>query len=296
MMKKRKWIKQLILLLLIAIAVVVGVLAQKGTKTASYTEVSAQKGDLTTYYNFDGLVYAAREQTLISNASGTVETVYVVQNQKVEKGDQIYRLAGRGVVKADIDGEVTGLYIAEDDYITAGSVVVKITDMDRLEARLEVDEYDVHAMTPGTPASIQVLASGASFDGTVSKLDKNGTAVGDLSYYTATVPMNSMEGVYPGMQISAKALRGHTEDAVLLHMSAIQFDEYNQPYVEVGSAQEPHRVNIVIGISDGVYCEILSGVAAGDTVLVPSGMSTQELMMEMRKNSPLMQLGGGANE
>lgn len=295
MIKKKKWIKWLILLL-IAIAAVVGVSAQKGTKTASYTEVSAQKGDLTTYYNFDGLVYAAREQTLISNASGTVETVYVVQNQKVEKGDQIYRLAGRGVVKADIDGEVTGLYIAEDDYITAGSVVVKITDMDRLEARLEVDEYDVHAMTPGTPASIQVLASGASFDGTVSKLDKNGTTVGDLSYYTATVPMNSMEGVYPGMQISAKALRGHTEDAVLLHMSAIQFDEYNQPYVEVGSAQEPHRVNIVIGISDGVYCEILSGVAAGDTVLVPSGMSTQELMMEMRKNSPLMQLGGGANE
>ena len=295
MIKKKKWIKWLILLL-IAIAAVVGVSAQKGTKTASYTEVSAQKGDLTTYYNFDGLVYAAREQTLISNASGTVETVYVVQNQKVEKGDQIYRLAGRGVVKADIDGEVTGLYIAEDDYITAGSVVVKITDMDRLEARLEVDEYDVHAMTPGTPASIQVLASGASFDGTVSKLDKNGTAVGDLSYYTATVPMNSMEGVYPGMQISAKALRGHTEDAVLLHMSAIQFDEYNQPYVEVGSAQEPQRVNIVIGISDGVYCEILSGVAAGDTVLVPSGMSMQEMMMQMRKNSPLMQLGGGAYE
>jgi len=281
---------------LIVIAAVVGVSAQKGTKTASYTEVSAQKGDLTTYYNFDGLVYAAREQALISNASGTVKTVYVVQNQKVEKGDQIYRLAGRGVVKADIDGEVTGLYIAEDDYITAGSVVVKITDMDRLEARLEIDEYDVHAMTPGTPASIQVLASGASFDGTVSKLDKNGTAVGDLSYYTATVPMNSMEGVYPGMQISAKALRGHTEDAVLLHMSAIQFDEYNQPYVEVGSAQDPQRVDIVIGISDGVYCEILSGVAEGDTVLVPSGMSTQELMMEMRKNSPLMQLGGGAYE
>ena len=295
MIKKKKWIKWLILLL-IAIAAVVGVSAQKGTKTASYTEVSAQKGDLTTYYNFDGLVYAAREQTLISNASGTVETVYVVQNQKVEKGDQIYRLAGRGAVKADIDGEVTGLYIAEDDYITAGSVVVKITDMDRLEVRLDVDEYDVHAMTPGTPASIQVLASGASFDGTVSKLDKNGTAVGDLSYYTATVPMNSMEGVYPGMQISAKALRGHTEDAVLLHMSAIQFDEYNQPYVEVGSAQEPQRVNIEIGISDGVYCEILSGVAAGDTVLVPTGMSTQELMMEMRKNSPLMQLSGGAYE
>ena len=295
MIKKKKWIKWLILLL-IAIAAVVGVSAQKGTKTASYTEVSAQKGDLTTYYNFDGLVYAAREQALISNASGTVKTVYVVQNQKVEKGDQIYRLAGRGVVKADIDGEVTGLYIAEDDYITAGSVVVKITDMDRLEARLEVDEYDVHAMTPGTPASIQVLASGASFDGTVSKLDKNGTTVGDLSYYTATVPMNSMEGVYPGMQISAKALRSHTEDAVLLHMSAIQFDEYNQPYVEIGSAQEPQRVNIVIGISDGVYCEILSGVAAGDTVLVPSGMSMQEMMMQMRKNSPLMQLGGGAYE
>lgn len=287
-MKKKKWIRWLILLLAIAAAAVFALSASKTTKTAAYTQVSAQTGDLTTYYNFDGLVSAAREQTLASQTSGTVRSVYVTQNQRVEKGDRMYRLDGGEIVKADISGEVTGLYIQEDDYVAAGTVVAKITDMNRLEARLEVDEFDVHAMTPGKDVTVTILATGDSFDGAVKKLDKNGTAAGDLSYYTATVPLDGMEGVYPGMQLSAKALRSHAQDAVLLHMSAIQFDEYNQPYVEKGSAQEPQRVDVTIGISDGVYCEILSGVSAGETVLVPSGMSMQDMMMQMRENSPPM--------
>jgi len=288
-MKKKKRIKWLILLLVIAAVASFGLMASKTTQTAAYTQVTAEKGDLTTYYNFDGLVHAAREQAMASAASGTVRTVYVSQNQQIEKGDRIYRLEGGEIVKADIGGEVTGLYIAEDDYVAAGDVVAKITDMDRLEAQLEVDEFDVHAMTPGKAVSVSILATGETFEAAVSKLDKNGTAAGDLSYYTATVPLRKADNMYPGMQISAKALRSHVEDAVLLRMDAIQFDEYNQPYVEKGSPQEPERVDVTIGISDGVYCEILSGVQAGETVLMPSGMSMQDMMMQMRENGPPMQ-------
>ena len=37
-----------------------------------------------------------------------------------------------------------------------------------------------------------------------------------------------------------------------------------------------------MGVSDGVYCEITQGVHPGDTVLVPSGMSMQQIMEQMR--------------
>lgn len=281
MKRKRKWIKWLILLVLAA-AVVGAVLFTRGSESAAYDEYTATAGSLTTYYNFDGLIHAPRMQTIASAEAGTVRSVYVAQNQKVNKGDRLYRLDGGEMVKSDIDGEVTGLFIAEGDVVAAGETVIEIIDMERLEARLDVDEYDVRAVTPGADVTVTVLATERTFEGNVSALNKNGTASGDLSYYTATVPMDSAEGAYPGMQVSAKVLREHVENAVLLRLEAVQFDEYNMPYVEVPSAgSAPERVNVEIGVSDGVYCQIASGLSAGDTVLKPTGMSMMELMIEL---------------
>ena len=108
-----------------------------------------------------------------------------------------------------------------------------------------------------------------------------------MSYYTAKVDLEAVEGVYPGMQTSAKVLRSHAENAVLLRMDAIQFDDYNQPYVYMRgqSGSEPERVAVTVGASDGVTCVIESGLNAGDTVLVPSGMSMAELMLELDRQT-----------
>ena len=288
MKKGRKRLKWGVLLLIAALAVFAFVNLNSKTKSAAYTEVTATEGDLTTYYNFDGLVHAARVQTLTAGEAGTVRAVYVQQNEQVRKGQRIYRLDGGETVEADIDGEVTGLFIEEGDVVTAGMTVAEIIDMDRLEVELDVDEYDVKAVTPGSEVFVTVLATDAQFDGTVSALNKNGTASGDLSYYTATVPMGALEGAYPGMQVSAKVLREHTSGAVLLRLDAVQFDEYNKPFVYMASSgEEPAKIPVTVGMSDGVTCEITSGLRAGDVVLKPTGMSMAELMQQMRENSPM---------
>lgn len=284
MKKKRKWIKWVILLVLAAVVVGWLMLVSRQTQSAAYTEVPVTSGDLTTYYNFDGLIHAPRVQTITAEQAGTVRTVYVSQNDQVRKGDRLYRLEGGETVEADIAGEVTGLYIDEGDVVTAGEKVAEIIDLNRLDVELNVDEYDVAAMTPGKAVEISVLAAGTVIEGTVTSLDKNGTASGDLSYYTATVDLEQSEGAYPGMQVSAKMLREHVENATIVKMDAIQFDEYNQPYVLVRSAdgKDVERVSVSVGMSDGISCEILSGVRAGDTVLMPSGLSMTELMEQVR--------------
>ena len=283
--KKRKWIRWVVLLVLAALLVLGFVRLNQQTKSAAYTEVTATEGDLTTYYNFDGLVRAASMQTITAGEEGTVRTVYVQQNQRVRKGDRLYRLDGGETVKADLAGEVTGLFVKEGDVVTVGMTVAEIIDMDRLEVELDVDEYDVKAVTPGTAVSVVILATDERVEGSVSALNKNGTASGDLSYYTATVPLNGLEGAYPGMQVSAKVLREQTSGAVLLRLDAVQFDEYNKPFVYMASGEEePSRVPVTVGMSDGITCEITSGLSAGDTVLKPSGMSMKELM-EMARQS-----------
>lgn len=287
MKKKKKWLKWVIILVIAAVFAAWLMIFSKGTQSAVYTDVQAVTGDLETYYNFDGLVKAKRTQTITSAQAGTVRTVYVRQNEQVKKGAKLYRLDDGETVQADMAGEVTGLYIEEGSVVSAGETTAQIIDMSSLEVELKVDEYDVAAVTPGMPVQISVLATGGQFTGSVTALDKNGTASGDLSYYTAVVALESGEGVYPGMQISAKILREKAENAVLLRQDAIQFDEYNKPYVYMRGAdgKEVVQVGVSVGASDGIYCEITDGLKTGDTVLKPSGMSMAELMQQMQAQS-----------
>lgn len=287
MKRKKKWIKWLILAVVAVVAVAVYVTMSQTSDAVAYREMNAQMGDMTTYYNFDGVVHAKRSQTIAAAAEDTVKAVYVSQNQQVKKGDRLYRTDGGVTVKAEIGGEVTGLYVHEGDVIAAGDKTAEIIDLGALEVQLSVDEYDVGAMTQGKEVEVNVLALGSAFAGTVTALDKNGTASGDLSYYTAYVDLEEAEGVYPGMQVSAKVLRSHAEDAVLLRMDAIQFDEYNKPYVLIREAEgkEPVKTAVTVGASDGVICVVESGVSAGDTICVESGMSVMELMMELDRQT-----------
>ena len=64
--KKRRWIKWIILAA--AVLLVVGwlVFFSGQTQSTAYTEVPVTQGDMTTYYNFDGLVHAPRTQTMRS--------------------------------------------------------------------------------------------------------------------------------------------------------------------------------------------------------------------------------------
>ncbi|MGN0757798.1 MAG: efflux RND transporter periplasmic adaptor subunit [Candidatus Ventricola sp.] len=284
MKKKRKWIKWVILAAVVLLIVAWMMLFNKTSESIAYSQMMAQQGDLTTYFNFDGTVRAKRSQTITAQAADTVKTVYVAQNAQVKKDDRLYKTESGLTVRAGIDGEVTGLYVHEGDVIAAGEKTAEIMDLDDLEVRLSVDEYDVAAMIPGTPIDVTVLALDRSFSGTVTSLDKNGTASGDLSYYTAYADLEDAQGVYPGMQVSAKVLRSQALGATILKTDAIQFDDYNRPYVLMYSAdgKDTVRVSVSVGVSDGVYCEITEGLKPGDTVLVPSGMSMQQIMEQMR--------------
>ena len=208
-----------------------------------------------------------------------VRTVYVTQNQQVKKGERLYRLEGGETVEADIAGEVTGLYVEQGGVVTAGETTAQIIDMNSLEIELNVDEYDVAAVGPGQVVQVNVLAPDVNFTGSVTALNKNGTASGDLSYYTATVAFDAAENVYPGMQVSAKVLKEQAEDAVLLRQDAVQFDDY--VLVRGADGKSVEQKSVTVGVSDGMNCEITSGLNAGDTVLKSSGVTMAELMEQM---------------
>lgn len=55
----------------------------------------------------------------------------------------------------------------------------------------------------------------------------------------------------------------------MLKVDALSFDANNQAYVYMlDDSGEMTPVNVEVGVSNGNYCQIISGVADGDTVYV----------------------------
>lgn len=282
-MKKRT--KGLIVLIVLIAAAAAGFLAFAPREEA-ISEIAAYRGTVETYYNFEGHITAPGQQTITAGAPDTVREVYVQANMQVKKDDRLLKLENAGTVRADRAGEVTTLSVQADDTVSAGQTLAQIVDLSRLEIEIKVDEYDISAIDLGESAQVTVEAVDQVIEASVSKINKVSSGTGDLSYYMVTLSFDAQQapGVLPGMRVSAKVLNERAQDVTLLAMSALRFDDYNQPYVLMRSGDEKRTVQVGVGISDGVNVEITSGVVPGDLVIDGARMGSMvEQMMKMRE-------------
>ncbi len=263
--KKGRWVW-----LLVALAAIGAYLfwPRQGANDALLS-AQVQRGEIATWYSFEGKVYAPRAQSLQAAGEATVRAVYVREGQRVNKNDRLMRLSTGELLKADMAGEVVQLHVAEDDVVAAGGALIDLMDMDRLEVRINVDEYDVPAVSVGKAALVTVNALEKEVSCRVEALAKQATQEGQTAYYLATLSLPDRTGVLPGMQVEARLISQQAKDALRLPMEALSFTERNEPFVLVpgpegkGAVQKP----VVVGINDGLMAEITEGLSEGDTVL-----------------------------
>ncbi|MEA5015041.1 MAG: HlyD family efflux transporter periplasmic adaptor subunit [Candidatus Limiplasma sp.] len=278
--KKRKWLRLVIPLVLIAAAVVF-FMSRPGSGPR-YAEAIASTGNISTTYSFTGNITAPQMQTLTTSANATVRDIYVSANETVKSGDRIVRLSDGTTIKADIDGEVVRLNVQKDSAVTSGSTLATIMDVTQLEVEISIDEYDVAAIAIGKEVEVKVNALGITCPGTVASFDKNATTNGTLSTYAAVVAMEAPEGVLPGMQVEVKMLDQSAENVTLLSVDALQFDAQNRAYVLTRSSNGEYvETYVQTGINDGSSVEITSGLASGTTVYYTAALSMDMAMPMM---------------
>ena len=130
MKKKKKWIKWVVILVIVAAVVGWFMMVSRKTQDVAYTNVQATLGSIETYYNFDGLVKAKRVQTITAAQSDKVRTVYVtpqgaVFNQQMAKEfakeEDLIFLCGHyeGIDERVLEETVTD-YVSIGDYVLTG--------------------------------------------------------------------------------------------------------------------------------------------------------------------------------
>ena len=272
--RRRRRIVRKIVTLIVVLAILAGVgwygygmLKQEYSVT--YDGYTASIGSISNSLSFSGSLQLIDSASYTSGASTTVRKVYVEAGQDVSEGDNLVRLSNGDSFKAEFDGRVNSLSVAEGDEVTGGDALVQVADFTHLKVSFRVDEYDIADVAVGQACSVTVTATEQKFESEIASIDYISTAGGSVAYYTAVAYVDVDEGVYPGMQTTVTIPQEEAENVVILKMDALSFDETNSAYVYMyNDAGELEEVPVEVGVSNGNYVEIVSGVNEGDEVYV----------------------------
>ena len=274
--RRRRRIVRKIVTLTIVLAILAGIgwygygmLKQEYTVT--YDGYTATTGSISNSLSFSGNLQLIDSASYTSGASTTVRKVYVEAGQDVSEGDSLLRLSNGDTVKAEFDGRVNSLSVEEGDEVANGDALVQVADFTHLKVSFRVDEYDISDVSVGQACTVTATATATerTFQSEIASIDYISSSGGSVAYYTAVAYVDVGEGVYPGMQTTVTIPQEEAENVVILKMDALSFDETNSAYVYMyNDAGELEEVPVEVGVSNGNYVEIKSGLSEGDEVYV----------------------------
>jgi len=191
---------------------------------------------------------------------------------------EIKRQITESVIIATMDGVVAeDVTFEEGDTVPAGQPIFHIIDPSNLELIVDVDEIDIPNLVLGQKAAVTFDALTAiNLEGTVSYISPLPTSAGGVILYKATISLVVPQDVNlkAGMSAGAEIIVEQHNDVVILPNRALTMDEQQNSYVNIKTESGTVKRQVVTGITDGFDTEIVSGLDAGETVIIPETEST----------------------
>ena len=259
--------------------------------------LSVKEGDSVTDGQTIGSFDADSITTQIENARLSVETAKLTL-QSAQDSLENY------TITSTIDGTVIEKNLDVGDNIdgasttsagntgTAGSSYpAVIYDLSALTFDLPIDELDISKIQVGQEVEITSEAlDGKTFTGRVDKININGTTANGVTTYPVTVQVDDPEGLYPGMNVSAKIIVERSGQALCVPIDtvdrtdggSVQLPGPDAVYDENGTMISPGTIEtrkVTLGRNNNEYIEILDGLQEGDIVLKRNESSNAMAMM-----------------
>jgi RND family efflux transporter MFP subunit len=207
--------------------------------------------------------------------SGPSESELEAARLDLEKTQLSLQQAEEALAKAElrspIDGVVTAVNVSVGQQ--PSGTAVTIMDPTRFSVRAYVDESDIHLVEVGQQAHVTFDAlPDRTFLGRVARIEPGLTEVQGVPVATVWVELDLSEAAAPvsllqGMNGNVEIIAAERLGALLAPKEAVRELGGGRYAVLVASeGGELTMRQVQIGICDDVYCEVLSGLSAGDSV------------------------------
>lgn len=172
-------------------------------------------------------------------------------------------------LRAPYDGVVTEVNAQPGELVGGFTPIITIADLSDLELFAEIDEIDVGAVAPGQSVDIRFDAfPGEMVSGKLTQLfPAASTERGALVYHARISFEAGKLAVRPGMSATIKIATVEKKDVLVLPSRAIR-SAGSQKIVSAIIDGIQQNVVVETGVSDGNQTEIISGLKAGDKVVI----------------------------
>lgn len=205
-----------------------------------------------------------------------------VADQELNEAE--WRLS-KTTVRAPFDGTITERKVAAGQHVRPGEVLFTVTDFEPLVARIYLPERDVLALREGQEVRLTLRASDAiRFAGRIRQI----SPVVDTATGTVKVTVESVrppEAVRPGAFVTADIVRETRSGAIVLPREAV-IRELQDAHVFIADKGVARKRAVQLGIEEGDRIEAVSGVRAGEQVIV-AGQGA------LKEGSPVKSLDAG---
>lgn len=211
--------------------------------------------------------------------------------------DQAKENAAARMIKAPISGIITALNTKTGDELGAASSssvrsLMTITDLEKLFAKVSLNEVDMAKVKLDQKATLSFDAiEDLTLTGIVSEIDSLGSVAQGVVSYTVKIMLDSIDSrIKPGMTVSAAIVTDVETDAVMIPNGAVKSNN-GSFYIEMSDEKlpeilasdsangiilnnPPRRLTVEAGLSNDTQTEIISGLKAGDQVIVRTSSSS----------------------
>ena len=185
--------------------------------------------------------------------------------------------ASNTIVSSTIDGMVldvpvkVGHSVIETNAFNAGTTIANIADMSEIEFQGKADETEVGKIKTGMPLLLTIGAiDGVTFDAVLSYISPKGVLENGAIQFAikANVKLRKDFFIRAGYSANADIVLDKKDSVLSLEEKNVIF-ENQKTFVEIRiDSTNFKKVPIAIGISDGIYTEVLSGLTGKDKVKV----------------------------
>jgi membrane fusion protein (multidrug efflux system) len=205
------------------------------------------------------------EQGLISSeAFDKLKMDHEIAMQEVAEAE--WRLA-KTVIRAPFTSRITERFITLGQHLRPGDEIFTVADYDPLVARIYLPERDVYELEEGREVRITPAAgTELSFTGRIRQIAPVvDTATGTVKVTVEAV--NAPAGVRPGAFVAIDIVRERHAGALLLPRESV-IRELRTAHVFVTEDNVAVKRSVTLGIEEGDKVEVLTGLEAGDSVVV----------------------------
>lgn len=170
-------------------------------------------------------------------------------------------------IRSPLEGKILEGFVEEGEFIGVSQPIFEAARTNKTEIKVEVGMKDLSKIKPGT--KVWLSYPGANDYTIESKISEIASTADPISRTTEiNILLENKNGIIKdGMSLSVGIVAEKMDDVLIITNKAL-FDFKSSPHVYLIKENKAVRKNVEIGLSDGHYTVIKSGLKEGDEIAV----------------------------